>query len=98
MTRFSLLLVAKILVVLLLLVILRCLGEVFIVEYTNPRGVPHDLVHPFVVGAFAATLALALTLLQIQIGWLRGAIFIGAATIAGLLVYRIYFVPIPLTP
>jgi hypothetical protein len=48
--------------------------------------VPHDLVHTFVVGAFAATLTLALTLLQIQIGWLRGAIFIGAAPIAGLLV------------
>jgi hypothetical protein len=51
-----------------------------------------------VVGAFAATLALALTLLQIQIGGLRGAIFTGAATIAGVLVYRIYFVPLPLTP
>ncbi len=50
------------------------------------------------VGAFAATLALALTLLQIQIGGLRGAIFTGAATIAGVLVYRIYFVPLPLTP
>jgi hypothetical protein len=96
MTRFSLLLVAKIFVVLLLLVILRCLGEVFIVEYTNPSGVPDDLFHPFLVGAFAATLALALMLLQIQIGWLRGAIFIGAATIAGLFVYRVYFVPLPL--
>jgi hypothetical protein len=60
--------------------------------------VPHDLVHPFVVAAFAATLTLMLTLLQIQIGWLRGAIFIGAAAIPGLLVYRIYFVPLPLTP
>ena len=95
MTRFSLTLIAKIFAAILLLVVIRCLVEVFILEYVNPRGVPYDEIRPFIIGAFAAALSLSLTLLAIQFGLQRSAIFLAAVTVAALFVYRVYFVAGP---
>jgi hypothetical protein len=91
MTNFSLLLLAKILVALLMLVILRCLAEVFIIEYTNPRAVPYDQLRPFLIGAAASALSLSVTLISVQFGWSRLAILVSTVTLAGLFFYTVYF-------
>jgi hypothetical protein len=89
MTRFSLMLIAKILAAMLLLIVLRCLAEVFILEYVNPRGLPYTEIRPLVIGAFAASASLTLTLLAIQLGWSRAAIFVATVTVAALFAYQV---------
>jgi hypothetical protein len=46
-----------------------------------------------VIGGLAAAVALALALLAIQFDRPRAAIVLGGATIVGLFIYRVYFIP-----
>ena len=93
MTRFSLNLLAKLLAAVLLLIVVRALGEVFRLEYTRGEFPAYSEARPFLIGAFAAAVSLGLTLLAIWTGRPSPAIVLACLAIAGLFVYRIYFWP-----
>ena len=94
MTRFSLTLVAKLLAAILNIIVIRALVEVFRLEYIHiDPAVTYTDVRPFIIGALAAAIALAISLLAIQFDRPRGAVVIAALTVIGLFVYRVYFIP-----
>jgi hypothetical protein len=91
MKRFSLNLFAELLAAVLLLILIRALGEVFHLEYTRGAFPGYGEIRPFLIGAMAAALGLALVLLAI---WARRpgpAIVLACLVIAGLLIYRVNF-------
>jgi hypothetical protein len=93
MKRLSLTLIAKLFAAVLLLVVVRCLGEVFRLEYASADGaVSYAAVRPYIIAALAAALSLALALLTIQLARPRAAIIIACLTVAGLFVYRVYVI------
>ena len=94
MIRFSLTLVAKLFAAILIIIVIRALAEVFRLEYVRIDPlVTYADVRPFIIGALAAAIALALSLLAIQFSHPRSAIVIAALTVAGLFIYRVYFIP-----
>jgi hypothetical protein len=93
MKRFSLNLIAKFFAALLLLVVIRALGEVFRLEYLRGDALVFGEVRPFIIGALAAALSLGLSLLAIWGARPSIAIVLASFTIAGLFVYRVYFFP-----
>jgi hypothetical protein len=93
MTRFSLNLLAKLLAALLLVVVIRALGEVFGLEYMRGEFPAYGEVRPFLIGAIAAAISLAVTLLALWAGRPGPAIVLACLAIAGLFVYRLYFWP-----
>ena len=93
MKRLSLTLIAKLFAAVLLLVVLRCLGEVFRLEYVSTEpALDYAAARPFIIAALAAALSLALSLLAIQFSKPRSAIFLASLTVAGLFIYRVYFI------
>ena len=93
MTRFSLNLLAKLFAALLLVVVIRALGEVFRLEYVRGEFPAYGEIRPFLIGTMAAALALAVTLLALWAGRPGPAIVLACLAIAGLFVYRLYFWP-----
>ncbi len=94
MTRFSLNVVAKILAAILLIIVIRALGEVFRLEYVRPEPpLTYAEARPFIIGALAAALSLALALLAVQLDRPRSAILLACLTVIGLFIYRVYFIP-----
>ena len=77
MTRFSLTLVAKLFAAILIIIVIRALGELFRIEYVRPDPpLTYPEARPFIAGALAAAVSLLVTLLAI-----------------GLFIYRVYFIP-----
>jgi hypothetical protein len=93
MTRFSLNLLAKLLAAVLLLILIRALGEVFRLEYTRGAFPGYGEIRPFLIGAMAAAMGLTLVLLAIWAGRPSPAIVLACLVIAGLFIYRINFWP-----
>jgi len=94
MTRFSLNLLAKLLATLLLIIVIRALGEVFRLEYVRGEFPLYGEIRPFVIGALAAALSLGVVLLAIWGGRPSPAIVIACLAVAGLFIYRVYFIPL----
>jgi len=94
MTRFSLTLVAKLFAAILLIIVIRALGEVFRLEYVRP-GPPltYAEARPFIAGALAAAVSLLVTLFAIQLDKPRSAILLACLTVIGLFIYRAYYIP-----
>ena len=89
MTRQSELKIAQISTGILLLVIVRSLGEYFRLQYLHGDALVIGQVTPFVAGALFATIALALTLTFYFAGLYRVSIAISAATLVLVLVYKV---------
>lgn len=89
MTRPSDLRLAQISIGLLLLVIVRCLGEFFRLYYVYADALAIGQVTPYVAGALFAAVALALAVIGYFTGRYRVSIAIAAATIALLFVYKV---------
>jgi hypothetical protein len=92
MSRFTLPLLAKCAAAILLLIVIRCLGEVLRLEYGRAGLPAYSDVRPFIIGALAAALALAATLLAIEFGRPRAALILAGLTVVALFVYRIALV------
>jgi hypothetical protein len=93
MTRFSLNLLAKLLAAVLLVIVIRALGEVFRLEYVRAELPSYGEVRPFLIGALAAAMSLGVTLLAMWAGRPSSAIVLACLAIAGLFVYRVYLWP-----
>jgi hypothetical protein len=93
MKRFSINLLAQLLALLLLVIVIRTLGEVFRLEYLRGDALTYGDIRPFVIGALAAALSLAVVLLAIWAGRPGVAVTLACITVAGLFVYRVYFFP-----
>jgi hypothetical protein len=94
MTRFSLTLAAKLLAAILIIIVIRALAEVFRLESVRiDPPVAYADVRPFIIGALAAAIALALALVAIQFDRPRSAIVLACLTVIGLFAYRVYFIP-----
>jgi hypothetical protein len=94
MTRFPLYLIAKLLAAMLLIIVIRALGEVFRLEYIRVEALTYAEIRPYIAGGLAAAVALALVLLAIWAGRPGTALVLACIAIAGLFVYRIYFFPV----
>jgi hypothetical protein len=94
MTRFSFTLVAKLLAAILLIIVIRALGEVFRLEYVRPDPpLTYAEARPFIAGALAAAVSLLVTMLAIQFDKPRNAILLACLTVIGLFIYRVYYIP-----
>jgi hypothetical protein len=93
MQRFSINLLARLLTALLLIIVIRSLAEVFRLEYLRGEALAYGEVRPFILGALAATLSLAIALLAIWAARPGIATVLICFTLAGLFVYRVYFFP-----
>ena len=89
MTRPSAPRLAQICIGVLLLVIIRSLGEFFRLQYLHGETLVVQQVTPYVAGALFAAIALALTVIAYFASLHRTSIAITVATVALLLVYRI---------
>lgn len=81
--------IARICVGVLLLVIVRSLGEYFRLQYLHGDALAVVQVTPYVAGALFAATALALTLSAHFAGFHRVSIAITAATVVLLLIYKV---------
>jgi hypothetical protein len=93
MKRFSINLLAQLLAILLLVIVIRTLGEVFRLEYLRGGALAYVEVRPFIVSALAAALSLAVVLLAIWAARPGVAVALACITVAALFVYRVYFFP-----
>jgi hypothetical protein len=73
----------------LLLVIVRSLGEYFRLQYLHGEALVIEQVTPYVAGALFAAVALAVTVTCYFAGLYRTSIALAASTVILLLVYRI---------
>jgi hypothetical protein len=89
MNRPSDLRLAQISIGVLLLVIVRSLGEYFRLQYLHGQALVIAQVTPYVAGALFAAVALGLTVTCHFAGLHRVAIAIAAATVALLFVYKV---------
>ena len=89
MTRPSELRIAQISIGVLLLVIVRSLGEYFRLQHLHGNALVIGQVTPFVAGALFAAIALALTLTCYFAGLYRVSVAITAATLVLLFVYKV---------
>jgi len=89
MTRPSELRLAQICIGILLLVIVRSLGEFFRLQYLHGETLVIGQVTPYVAGALFAAIALALTVIAYFASLHRTSIAITVATVVLLLIYRI---------
>ena len=93
MKRLTLTLFAKLMAATLLLIVIRALAEVFRLEYARiDPPLAYADARPFIIGALAAAVSLALVLLALQLQKPRTAIVVAGATVIGLFIYRVYFV------
>jgi hypothetical protein len=93
MKRFSINLLAQLLAILLLVIVIRTLGEVFRLEYLRGGALAYGDVRPFIISALAAALSLTAVLLAIWAARPGVAVTLACITVAGLFVYRVYFFP-----
>lgn len=84
--------IAKVGAGLLLLVVIRCLGEFFRLAHLRGEALTIADIRPFVIGALVAALALAAALICILAGTPQLAIAIAGITIAGLFVWKVFVV------
>lgn len=89
MTRPSELRIAQISIGILLLVIVRSLGEYFRLQYLHGEALVIGQVTPFIAGALFAAIALALTLTFYFASLYRVSVAITAATLVLLFVYKV---------
>lgn len=89
MTRFSPPLLAKLGAAILLLIVIRSLGEVFRLEYVRGDALAIAEIHPFVVGALVAAMALAIALLTIWAERPRVSMAVTLLTIPSLIIYKV---------
>ena len=92
MTRLSPPVLAKIGAGVLLLIVIRSLGEVFRLDYIRGEALTIGDIKPFVIGALAASLALAVTLAASLADRPRLAIAVTLLTILGLFIYKVFFI------
>jgi hypothetical protein len=92
MMKPTLQLLAKVAAGILLLIVVRSLGEVFRLEGLRGGALTIAEIRPFIIGALVAALALALALTAILARRPRAAIVIGVLTVAGLFVYRVFYI------
>jgi hypothetical protein len=74
----------------LLLIVIRSLGEVFRLEFVRGEALTIEVIRPFIVGAFAAALALGLTLLASLANRPRLSMAVTLLTIAALFIYKVF--------
>jgi len=89
MGRPSELMVAQVSIGVLLLVIIRSLGEYFRLQYLHGDALVIGQVTPYVAGALFAAVALAVTVTSYFAGLYRISIALAAATVILLFSYRI---------
>ena len=89
MSRPSELRFAQVSIGVLLLVIIRSLGEYFRLQYLHGDALVIGQVTPYVVGALFAAVALALTVACYFAGLFRTSIAISAATVVLLFAYKV---------
>lgn len=92
MRRLSLPLLAKIGAGVLLLIVMRALGEVFRLEYAVGDALTLAQIRPFIVGALGAAAALAVALLAILAGWQRLALAVAIGAILLLFAYKVLWI------
>lgn len=83
---------AQIAIGVLLLVIVRSLGEYFRLQYLHGDALVVDQVTPFVAGALFAAVALAATMICYALRLYRTVMSVTAATIIVLLTYKMVVV------
>lgn len=89
MARPSNVRLAQVAIGVLLLVIVRSLGEYFRLQYLHGDALLVDQVTPFVAGALFATVTLALTMVCYVFRFYRIAICLTAATLIVLATYKV---------
>jgi hypothetical protein len=89
MARLSAQWVAQVCIGILLVVIVRSLGEYFRLQYLYGDTLLIGQVTPYVVGALFAAFALALALICYLAGLYHVAIGIAAATVVLLFIYKV---------
>jgi hypothetical protein len=89
MTRPSESRLAQICIGVLLLVIVRSLGEFFRLQYLHGEALVIGEVTPYVAGALFATVALALTVICYFANLYRSSVAITATTLILLFVYKV---------
>jgi hypothetical protein len=89
MTRPSDSRLAQICIGVLLLVIVRSLGEFFRLQYLHGEALVIGEVSPYVAGALFATVALALTVICYFANLYRSSVAITATTLILLFVYKV---------
>ena len=92
MIRPSALRLAQVSIGVLLVVIVRSLGEYFRLQYLHGDALVIGTVTPYVAGALFAAVGLALTILCYFGSLFRTSIAITAATLIFLFVYKVAFV------
>jgi hypothetical protein len=92
MTRPSELRLAQVCIGVLLLVIIRSLGEFFRLQYMHGEALVIEQVAPYVAGALFATIALALTVICYFANLYRISMAITGTTLILLLVYKVAIV------
>ena len=83
---------AQVCIGILLLVIVRSLGEYFRVQYLHGDAVAIVQINPYIAGALFATVALALTVLCYFASLFRTSIAVTAATLILLFAYKVVIV------
>ena len=73
----------------LLLIVIRALGEVFRLEFVQGEALTIEAIRPFIVGALAAALALAMALLANWADRPRLSMAITLLTILALFIYKV---------
>jgi len=73
----------------LLLIVIRALGEVFRLEFILGDALTIAAIRPFIVGALSAALALAIALLANWLNRPRLSMVITLMTILGLFIYKV---------
>jgi hypothetical protein len=76
----------------LLLIVIRTLGEVFRLEYASGDALTLAQVRPFIVGALAAAVALAIALIAIQLARPRLAFAVAISAVLLLFMYKVLWV------
>ncbi len=92
MARPSALRIAQLCIGILLLVIVRSLGEVFRLQYVHGEALAIAQLTPYVGGALFAAVALALTILCYFASLYRTSMAITGATVILLLAYKVVIV------
>jgi hypothetical protein len=90
--RLSLPLLARIGAGVLLLIVMRALGEVFRLEYAVGEALTLEQVRPFIVGALGAAAALAVALLAILAERPRLALAVAIGAIVLLFIYKVLWI------
>ena len=89
MRRLTIKQVAEIVLGILLLIVIRSLGEYFRLRYTLGDALTFAHVTPYIAGALLAAVSLGISALCYWASLYRVSIGIAAATVVGLFVYKV---------